>query len=175
MSSTEVPQASARSAGRAPDPAGTPGALAAILNWAADEIDAQAAAHNVTEPQMIDLTDHIRCFADQPTRGSIVPWPEGVMRPGGAPDDGAKVDPADDPDAGISEDHVDALPDADLAALVSMYGLRDLVDPLIVDLELDCRWDDWRTEAVRRALVKARGRGWDEALKPRSTEPATSA
>jgi hypothetical protein len=56
--------------------------VAAILSWAADEIDAQAAAHGVNEPQMIDLTDHIRCFADQPRRGSLVPWPEGVRRPG---------------------------------------------------------------------------------------------
>ncbi len=56
--------------------------LAQILEWAADEIDAQAAAHNVKEPQMIDLTDHIRCFGDQPDRRSITPWPEAVRRPG---------------------------------------------------------------------------------------------
>lgn len=55
--------------------------FAAVLNWAADEIDAQATAHRVTEPQLLDLTDHIRCFADQPHRRSLIPWPDGVRRP----------------------------------------------------------------------------------------------
>ena len=55
--------------------------LAAVLNWAADEIDAQAAGHNIDEPQLLDLTDHIRCFADQSDRRTLIPWPDGVRRP----------------------------------------------------------------------------------------------
>jgi hypothetical protein len=56
------------------------GMIPAILNWAADEVDAQDVAHGDSS-YVDDLTDHIRCFSDQPTRRSIVPWPELVPRP----------------------------------------------------------------------------------------------
>lgn len=52
---------------------------AAVLGWAADEFLAQDDAH--PDGDMLDLTDHIRCFADQPERRSAVPWPELVPRP----------------------------------------------------------------------------------------------
>lgn len=47
---------------------------AATLLWAADELGAQSEAHN---QNLIDYTDHLRCFTEQPDRKSIVPKPGG--------------------------------------------------------------------------------------------------
>lgn len=58
-------------------------AIASVLEWAADEMLAQDAAHGGDSAAMVDLTDHIRCFASQPDRGSAVTWPENVVRPRG--------------------------------------------------------------------------------------------
>lgn len=53
--------------------------IATALEWAADEMLAQDEAHNGGD--MLDLTDHIRCFGSQPDRRSLVPWPANVPRP----------------------------------------------------------------------------------------------
>lgn len=69
-------------------------AVGAVLLWAADEIEAQATAHN--DPVNVDLTDHIRCFADQPGRRSLVPWPAAVPRPATPASAGAPEAPLKD-------------------------------------------------------------------------------
>lgn len=55
---------------------------AETLLWAADELDAQAEAHN---QNLIDYTDHLRCFTEQPQRKSIVPRPGGDVPVESAP------------------------------------------------------------------------------------------
>jgi hypothetical protein len=67
------------------------GVVAALLNWAADEMDAQHVAHR-SNMWLDDQTDHIRCFDDQPRRRSLVPWPEGVPRPGWVSEDRRMAD-----------------------------------------------------------------------------------
>lgn len=54
--------------------------LGEVLAWAADELDAQAAAHG-QGGLLVDYSDHLRCFATQPERASEVPWPEAFARP----------------------------------------------------------------------------------------------
>lgn len=51
---------------------------AAVLLWAADELDARAASRN---EQIHDYTDHLRAFTTQPHRPSLVPWPPTLARP----------------------------------------------------------------------------------------------
>jgi hypothetical protein len=81
------------------------------------------------------------------------------------------TDPIDPDDPGIDEDTIHAMDSDDINAMISLYGLDDLASDATGPPTI---FVDAQVTQIRRALILARNRGWDAAVRSRKFGDAES-